>query len=305
MASAGHPKLGPADNLMVGGGGGGGGFGGGRLGSANSSIGAIGNAGRAVGSYVSAVHGYKSAMNAGVGKQGTGGGFQRGEINALKGSYNNEIGKLAQQYVKNNPNYTDYLQKTFPKDIPGSQQMADKIMGKSDWKKNMDDFNRNLKQNETTQNLNKSDWINQNKNWLADQQIKDLGKDAKKAAGDAGKALAKDAAAVASTTAATALTATDALGNELIDPDTTIIGPTDPSCPGCRDKRPDRKRKRNKDYPPKDKDDDEEEEDKEEEEKEEDNNETDDSGSSCEDGYEGESDSDAESGGARLAPVIW
>ena len=286
---------------MVGGGGGGGGFGGGRLGSANNSIRAIGNAAKALGNYIGAVRGYSNAMNAGVGRPGTGGGFQRGEINALKGSYNNEIGKLAQQYVKNNPGYTDYLQKTFPKDIPGSQKMTDKIFGNADRMKNVKEFNSQLKSDERTRSMQKSDWTNTNKDWLAGQQQKELAKDAKNAAGEAGRSLAKDAAAIGSATAATALAATDALGNELIDPDNTITGPNDPKCPGCRDKRPDRNRKRKKD--PKDKDEEGEEEDN--EEKEEDNEETDDSGSSCEDGYEGESDSDAESGGARLAPIIW
>lgn len=294
MASAGHPKLGPGDYLMVGGGGGGGGFGGGRLGSVNNSLGAIGNAGRAYVNYVNANSAYKATMKAGGGNQG-GQLVQSQSANA----------KLANDFL-NSPKGSDfknYFDSKYTRNIPEAQRRADQNVGRSDAKANMEAFNTELRLQDANNQMARQTAINDNQNWLAKQRVNDLADTAKKAAGEAGKSLAKDAAAVGSATAASALAASEALAKELIESDDQSFYKGDDTCPGCRDKRPDRKRKRNKDYPPKDKDEEEEEEDEEDkDEKEEDQDESDDSGSSCEDGYEGESQPDPDMGDAGISP---
>lgn len=290
----GHPKIGPGDYLTAGGGGGGGGFGGGRLGSVNNSFRAIGNAGRSLVNYFKANSAYKAVKKAGGGDQG-------GQLVQSQTA----TAKLAKDFL-NSPNGSDlkkYFDSKYTRNIPEAQKMADKLVGRSDVKKNMEAFNDQLKQQDANNYAGRQTQINDNQNWLANKRVEDLANTAKKAAAEAGKSLAKDAAAVASATAATTLAASEALAKELIGRDDQSYYKGDNTCPGCKDKRPDRKRKRNKDYPPKDKDDEEKEE-EEEEEKEQDQEETDDSGPSCEDGYEGESQPDPETGGARLAPII-
>jgi hypothetical protein len=264
---------------------------------------AVAAAAKAVSKSWSTSRGISQGLKAGVGKPG----YKIGEVsNTIVNNTGRDGITQAARAQLNRPEMQGYLRDNILK--PSSPaSLWDKASKQAAWrgdtsaKSLMENFNEVRKSDLLNQTVRKENFIREHAHGLAKMEQTALNAEAKaatKAAID-GALSSPQGVGAAATLAAGAV---GALANELLNPDDTVISNNDPNCPGCRDKRPDKNRKRNKDYPP-DKDDDDENE-EEEDEKEEDLDETDDGGDSCSDEIDGEAQNSSQNGGAQLWPVI-